>query len=202
MKRIVPVTQNLSAALPALALSFAADPFYRAITAGFKAPDEKQRVLERYFAYSLEEARRTGHCVVAGNPSLGAAAWLLPRAADVEATESDAKHTFLQRLLGRIGYGNYKSILEYMSVRAKRCVDDGAWYLSIVGVHPAAQGTGLGRQLLAPTLRLATEQGMPCYLETFSLRSVAFYSRLGFASVAEFREPTTDASYFVMCRAA
>ena len=141
MKRIVPVTQNLSAALPALALSFAADPFYRAITAGFQEPGEKQRVLERYFAYSLEEARRTGHCVVARNPSLGAAAWLLPCAADVEATESDAKHAFLQRLLGRIGYGNYKSILEYMSVRAKRCVDDGAWYLSIVGVHPAAQGT-------------------------------------------------------------
>ena len=193
-------TQNLSAPLSALALSFAADPFYRAITAGFQEPGEKQRVLERYFAYSLEEARRTGHCVVARNPSLGAAAWLLPRAADVEATESDAKHVFLQRLLGRIGYGNYERILAYMSLRAKRCVEEDAWYLSIVGVHPAAQGTGLGRQLLAPTLRVATEQGAPCYLETFSPRSVGFYSRLGFAAVAEFLEPTTGASYLVMRR--
>ena len=193
-------TQNLSAPLSALALSFAADPFYRAITVDFDEPDEKQGVLERYFAYSLSEAQRTGQCVVADNAALGVAAWLLPRASSVESAESEAKHAFLQRLLGRIGYQNYERILAYMSLKTKQCVEDGAWYLSIVGVHPAAQGMGLGRQLLLPTLRLATEQRAPCYLETFSPRSVAFYSRLGFQSVAEFREPITGAAYLVMRR--
>lgn len=194
--------QNYSACLPALALSFAADPFYRTITAGFNAPDEKQCVLERYFAYSLAEAQRTGHCVLAESEALGAAAWLLPRASAIEAAESDAKHAFLQTLLGDSGYDNYTRILNFMSPRAERFVEEGAWYLSIVGVHPAAQGTGLGRQLLLPTLRLATEQGAPCYLETFSPRSEAFYARMGFQSVAEFQEPITGAAYLVMRRAA
>ncbi len=192
--------QDLSVPLPALALSFADDPFYRAITTGFNARDDKLRVLERYFAYSLAEAQRTGYCVFSENAALGVAAWLLPRAPDIEAAESDAKHAFLQRLLGGLGYANYECILDFMSSRAQGCVDEGAWYLSIVGVHPAAQGTGLGRQLLWPTLRLATEQRAPCYLETFSPRSVAFYSRLGFQSVAEFREPITGAAYLVMRR--
>lgn len=192
----------LSEALPALALSLSTDPFYQAITVECGVPQQRQRVLESYFEYSLAEAQRTGHCVLANDSTLGATAWLLPRTVEVEASESEAKHSFLQALLGPKGYQNYQSILGFMSPRAARHVEKDAWYLSIVGVHPSAQSKGLGQQLLLPTLRLAAEQQAPCYLETFTSRNRAFYARLGFQSAAEYLEPTTGASYTIMHRAA
>jgi GNAT superfamily N-acetyltransferase len=192
----------LSKALPALALSLSSDPFYQAITVECRSPLQRQRVLESYFEYSLAEAQRTGHCALASDPTLGATAWLLPRRLEVEATESEAKHGFLQALLGPKGYQNYQDILSFMSPRAARHVENNAWYLSIVGVHPSAQGKGLGQQLLLPTLRLAAEQQAPCYLETFTPRNLAFYTRLGFQSAAEYLEPTTGASYTIMHRGA
>jgi GNAT superfamily N-acetyltransferase len=76
----------------------------------------------------------------------------------------------------------------------------GAWYLSIVGVSPLAQGQGLGQRLLAPTLAEADAAGAPCYLETFSSRNVAFYERLGFRTERTFLEPTTGSEYALMIR--
>ena len=192
----------LSNTLPALALSLSPDPFYQAITVDCRLPEQRLRVLESYFEYSLAEAQRTGHCVLADNPTLGATAWLLPRTVEVEAYESEAKQSFLQALLGPKGYQNYQGILGFMSPIAERHVEKNAWYLSIVGVHPSAQSKGLGKQLLLPTLRLAAEQQAPCYLETFTTRNLAFYARLGFLPIAEKLEPTTGASYTIMHRSA
>jgi GNAT superfamily N-acetyltransferase len=77
-----------------------------------------------------------------------------------------------------------------------------AWYLSIVGVAPHAQGQGLGRRLLQPTLTEADRAGADCYLETFSARSLRFYERLGFQSLRLFLEPTTKSDYWLMKRRA
>ena len=192
----------LSKVLPALSLSLSSDPFYQAITVECRLPQQRQRVLESYFEYSLAEAQLTGHCVLANDPTLGAAAWLLPRTVEIEANESEAKDSFLQALLGPKGFKNYQGILSFMSPRAARHVEKNAWYLSIVGVHPSAQSKGLGQQLLLPTLGLAAEQQVPCYLETFTSRNLAFYARLGFQSAAEYLEPTTGARYTIMRRAA
>jgi GNAT superfamily N-acetyltransferase len=73
-------------------------------------------------------------------------------------------------------------------------------YLSIVAVDPAAQGQGLGRKLLEPTIAEADRLSATCYLETFSLRNLSFYERLGFSTEARFAEPTTGADYAVMVR--
>jgi len=76
----------------------------------------------------------------------------------------------------------------------------GAWYLSILGVLPAAQGRGIGAQMLAPALAAADRAGAVCYLESFSERNPAFYGRLGFDAVATHLEPTTAAPYRIMLR--
>jgi GNAT superfamily N-acetyltransferase len=54
------------------------------------------------------------------------------------------------------------------------------YYLSILGVDPPAQGTGLGSALLEPMLRRCDEEAVGAYLETGTERNVAFYSRHGF----------------------
>jgi ribosomal protein S18 acetylase RimI-like enzyme len=177
------------------------DPFYLAITEDC-GPDfaQREQALRRYFEYSLAEAQRTGRCIVASDPALGAAAWLLPRAADVEAAESQAKSEYLASILGPRGNDNYHRMVRYMEPLAARVVPGGSWYLSIVGILPAAQGRGIGAALLDETLAEASDARVSCYLETFTPRNVRFYERLGFRPVAEHVEPITAKAYVVMLR--
>ncbi|MGJ7504284.1 GNAT family N-acetyltransferase [Variovorax sp. ZT5P49] len=189
---------------PALADALIVDPFYLAISVDFEHDmPARKAVLAKYFAYSLGEAARTGrYLTTPEDGKLGAAAWLLPRTDAIDAAESAAKNEFLAGTLGPRGYRNYHRIVEFMAARSPAVVPVGAWYLSILGISPAAQGRGLGAQLLAPTLAEADAAGVPCFLETFTPRSVAFYERLGFRSAAEHLEPVTNSTYAIMCRPA
>lgn len=185
----------------ALAESLLDDPFYWAISDDCGTDiAARKRVLSRYFHYSLEEAERTGRCVVAQDPSLGAAAWLLPRSPETEAAESSAKSQYLASVLGPRGVENYYRIVRYMAPLAAQVIPRGAWYLSIIGILPSARGRGLGAELLADTLEEATQAEVACYLETFSPRNLRFYERLGFRWVADHHEPTTNKEYVVMRR--
>ena len=94
------------------------------------------------------------------------------------------KRAFLEKALNAEGCANYYGIVEFTKTQTASLLADDPWYLSIVAVHPEAQGQRLGRQLLEPTLR----------------RSVAFYERLAFAVVARFEEPTTRADHALMVR--
>ena len=67
-------------------------------------------------------------------------------------------------------------------------------------IEPQAQGRGLGRKLLEPMLNEADAATASCYLETFSIRNVTFYTRLGFGVVGMPHEPTTGAHYAIMLR--
>ena len=194
--------RTFSETTPALVASLIGDPFYQAITVECGADAELRfSVLSSYFEYSLREADRTGRCTVCEDSALGAAAWLLPRTPQLDAAESSAKGAYLAGLLGPKGLDNYRRIIEFMSRRSELLVPPDAWYLTIVGVHPAAQGRGIGAQLLRPTLAEASQAGAHAYVETFSPRNLVFYARIGFARVAEFVEPTTAAQYFLMRRA-
>ncbi len=184
----------------ALVESLIDDPFYQAITIDFgEDVVARKRALHAYFAYSLGEAERTGRCTIDEEPTFGAAAWLLPRS-PVEITESSAKIKHLSDVFGPGGNENYYRILRFMGPRAEQIVPADAWYLSIIGVLPSAQGKGIGSRLLAETLAEAQDSGVSCYLETFSPRNLAFYERIGFKRIAAHLEPTTDAEYIVMRR--
>jgi len=186
----------------ALAASLSDDPFYQAITVDCGVDNgARLSVLSRYFEYSLEEANRTGRCIVNEDPALGAAAWLLPRTREVDVAETSAKAAYFAELLGPQGWANYRQIIEFMSSRSEPLVPKDAWYLTIIGVHPAAQRRGIGAQLLRPTLAEATQARAHAFLETFTPRNLVFYERVGFARVAEFLEPTTGAPYALMRRA-
>jgi len=184
-----------------LAASLSDDPFYQAITVDSAVDTEaRTRLLTQYFDYSLREAQRTGRCTLHAEPAVGAAAWLLPRNPETDATERSAKAAYLTQLLGTWGWENYCRIMAFMSGRSEGLVSRDAWYLTIIGVHPTSQGRGIGGELLRPTLEEATRTGAHSFLETFRPRSVAFYERAGFARVAEFVEPTTRAPYVLMRR--
>jgi GNAT superfamily N-acetyltransferase len=187
--------------LKALVDALRFDPFYVAISQNFKDDEAQRRVaLARYFDYSMSEGERRGRLVVWPDPSLGAAVWLLPSASSVFDAESNTKSAFLAEVLGARGAENYHRIIDFLRPRASAVIHRSAWYLSIVGVAPAAQGQGIGARLIEPTLAEADEAGVNCYLETFDSRNPRFYQRLGFSAAASHLEPVTASAYTIMNR--
>jgi GNAT superfamily N-acetyltransferase len=148
----------------------------------------------------MSEGARVGRLVVWPDPSVGAAVWLLPVEKSVHKVEAKAKAEFLAAALGAAGTDAYHRIIDFMRPRASAAVTESAWYLSIVGVTPSAQGQGIGSRLIEPTLVEADAAGVDCYLETFDPKNPRFYQRLGFSPVASRAEPVTRATYTIMRR--
>ena len=171
----------------ALVESLRHDPFYVAITEGHGA-DETRRseALSRYFDYSMTEGARVGRCVQSLHDASAAAVWLLPLSSGQAAAEASAKAEFLESALEPKGAENYHRIVDFMASRSRPIVSSAAWYLSIVGVAPGAQGQGVGGRLIRVTLAEADQAGAPSFLETFSRRNIGFYERLGFSVVASY----------------
>jgi|HubBroStandDraft_1064217.scaffolds.fasta_scaffold103963_3 GNAT superfamily N-acetyltransferase len=201
LRRVTLSSSNSSATVAALIASLRNDPFYATITEEF-ADDEarRQEVLARYFDYSMSEGARRGRLVVWPDHSVGAAVWLLPADTVVYNREAKDKAEFLVAALGATGANAYRRIIDFMRPRALSAVAESAWYLSIIGVTPSAQGQGIGRSLMEPTLVDADDAGVECYLETFDRRNPAFYQRLGFSAVGSYAEPITVATYTIMRR--
>jgi GNAT superfamily N-acetyltransferase len=185
----------------ALVDSLRYDPFYETITKEFTDNEARRRqALARYFDYSMSEGARMGRLFVWPDPAVGAAVWLLPAEASVYNAEAKAKAEFLVAALGAAGWDAYRRIIDFMRPRAAAAVATTAWYLSIVGVTPSAQGRGIGKRLIEPTLADADDAAVDCYLETFDRRNPGFYQRLGFYVVGSHAEPTTGATYNIMVR--
>jgi GNAT superfamily N-acetyltransferase len=197
----VVTSSNSPATVTALVDSLRYDPFYVTITEEF-ADDEARRrqALAQYFDYSMSEGGRMGRLVVWPDPAVGAAVWLLPAKTSVYDVEPKAKAEFLAAALGATGRDAYRHIIDFMRPRAAAVVAETAWYLSIVGVTPSAQGQGIGKRLIEPTLADADDAGVDCYLETFDRRNPGFYQRLGFSAVVSHAEPVTGATYTIMLR--
>ena len=58
--------------------------------------------------------------------------------------------------------------------------DEPHWYLSMIGVDPGRQGSGLGGKLLERTLKRVDQERLPAYLESSNPRNVSLYIRYGF----------------------
>ena len=61
------------------------------------------------------------------------------------------------------------------------------YYLAVLGVDPAAQGSGIGSRLLQPMLERCDTEGVPAYLESSKERNIDFYARHGFRVTGEVR---------------
>ncbi|HEY5809073.1 MAG TPA: GNAT family N-acetyltransferase [Povalibacter sp.] len=190
-----------------LVLSLESDPFYIALTANAEDRHGRRPLLHDYFLHALREAQQPEHAthtrmVWAADRRTGVALWELPLDAPTARTRRCEKLLFLSGHLGEAATRNYANMTEFMRAIAHKAVPSGAWYLSILGVHPNAQGTGVGRTLIEPTMAEADAASAACYLETFSAKSRAFYERNGFDVKATAYEPVTGHDYWLMLRKA
>lgn len=177
------------------------DPFYATLAAAASSDRRLARAaMLNYLDYSLVEAETYGIASFPADPNHGAAAWGLPLQAALREDIAKRKQAFIQRHMGGNCLPVYQAITANMHAETDQRVPRGSWYLSIVGISPAAQGLGLGRSLIEDVLQQADETGIATYLETFTPRNERFYERLGYSVAAHIHEPVTGARYAVMLR--
>ena len=192
-------------AFPRIARSLAAaligDPFYRAVTVAC-GDDEAARLamLEAYFALALAEGEQAGRVDLADDGGNGAAIWTTDTPAARRQAAYAQREDALRVLLGEQGFAHFTAIVDNMEhVLAQHDLQD-AWYLSIAGIRPDAQGQGLGASVLAPGLAAVDAARVLCFLETYNERSLPFYGRLGFVVVGRYAEGVTGCDYWLMVR--
>jgi len=74
------------------------------------------------------------------------------------------------------------------------------FYLQTLGVDPEHQGKGYASRLLKPMFARLDEEGMPCYLETFTEKDVQIYTHFGFDMLEESEVPDTGITSWAMLR--
>lgn len=196
----IPLTWDRAAeAAVVVGRAFQDYPLYRSVF-----PKESERHLRTPRAVDLliRYALRYGEVFTTTNVQ-GAACWLPP----------DAPYLTTWRMLGlglimfpfRIGLAaaqRLQQIGTYLEAVRRRTLPGPHWYLMLLGVDPAHQGTGVGSMLVRPILARAQAAALPCYLETQVEVNVTIYRRLGFEVVHEADVPGTDCRSWAMIREA
>jgi GNAT superfamily N-acetyltransferase len=78
--------------------------------------------------------------------------------------------------------------------------DQPHWHCWMMGVLPARQGTGVGRQLMRHTFEQSDRAGLPCYLETFSENSVRVHQSQLYSIRETIKIPATPLTLYAMVR--
>lgn len=193
--------QQTRATAISLAAALISDPFYRSVTVAC-GDDEAARLdmLAKYFALALVEGFQAGRVDLADAAGNGAAIWTTNTPLPLRQAAYAQREAALRELLGPQGFASFAAIVENMEHALAQHDLQHAWYLSIAGIAPTAQGRGLGASVLAPGLAAVDQAGAVCFLETYNERSLPFYGRLGFEVAGRYTEAVTGADYWLMLR--
>lgn len=173
---------DLSSAVTATSRAFWPDPMF-----GFfaRTPLQEHLMLPHFIGAVMRDAMAHGEidAITRDGRVVAAASWLRPgetprgwwREARISARSARALLRGQNRLKGL-------AILDQMATHHPT---EPHWYLALLGVDPAHQGSGLGGQLLRSRLARCDEQGVAAYLETQKPDNLPFYERFGFAVTKE-----------------
>jgi GNAT superfamily N-acetyltransferase len=158
-----------------LGRAFADDPLNRHLV-----PDDRRRVtrLPGGFAEQLRHVFLPNGAVLTTADRAGAALWLGPDAQRLSFGEQLRLLPGMVRLFGLRGMPGAMRALAELDGRAPR---EPHWHLSLLGVAPERQGTGIGSALLRPVLERCDREVRAAYLETSKPENLGFYGRHGFA---------------------
>jgi ribosomal protein S18 acetylase RimI-like enzyme len=189
---------QLPAIIPGVADSFIADPMMNYL---YKADlAVRQRSLQQLTRVFLNYCLPYDHIYT--TPTLqGVAAWLPPGQYPMEHWRL-LRLGFYELVLGV----EWRKIPQFFSLfnaleqHHAAAMPHPHWYLLLLGVSPAAQGQGVGGELIQPILQQADRDQLPCYLETFSERAVGFYQKHGFEVVTTGQCAADAPRYWTMQR--
>jgi GNAT superfamily N-acetyltransferase len=152
-----------------ITLAFAGDPMARYSLPGAEVYlNVFPRMIRAFGSRAFET--RSADCVDSFG---GAALWLAPGVEPNvdELTRLTQAHSPADRLK------DIEAIFEQM---ASYHPHGRFWYLPLIGVDPARQGSGIGSALMRYALARADRDGLPAYLESSNPRNITLYERHGF----------------------
>jgi GNAT superfamily N-acetyltransferase len=131
----------------------------------------------------------------------GVAVWSRPgRLHETLEVQRQAGFDELPTLIGESALERFGTAYSTVEQRHSETIDADHWFLQLLAVDPGRQGAGLGGRLLAPVLARADEAGLPCYLDNFAERNLAFYGKHGFRVVVNEVEPASRLRFWGMLR--
>jgi GNAT superfamily N-acetyltransferase len=164
-------------------------------------PERRMRLLCEEFARLVRLCFALGEPYVTADELAGVALWMPPPAARITAEqEREFGLDQLPAIFGEAAFTRFRPLRDLLSELHERDMREAHWYLPILGVDPARQGSGLGGALLGPGLARADAQRLPCYLDTAQPRNVPFYQRYGFQVLVEGVEPVSMLPYWTFRR--
>jgi GNAT superfamily N-acetyltransferase len=155
-----------------LAMALADDPFIRWV-----AGTDRDRATAWMLA-GLRMAERRG-LVLVDDTLEGAAVLMRPRSMPLPVLENLA---LLPALVRAVGVRRVLGVLRALTALEGAHPAEPHWTGLVLGVHPRAQGTGVGRRVIAAAL--AAIAGDAAYLEVCEGGPVALYARFGFVPLA------------------
>jgi ribosomal protein S18 acetylase RimI-like enzyme len=198
-----PLTESdIADAARILAIAHLGSPVWR-----WAVPDETERraLLPDYMRVRVRFALLEGHAYGAGDPLCGVAIWEPPHPPD-GPRDLDPDGT-------RTGYADVRPRLtDDMMARFdamgadQRPVRDLAmggpsyWYLSLLGVDPAAQRSGAGGALLADMFVRLDAAAEPCILDTSNEANIAYYEQRGFRLIHHGQVPLGGPEFWTFRR--
>jgi ribosomal protein S18 acetylase RimI-like enzyme len=185
----VPLRTSTAQALPArgralesVVRAFLEDPLFAFV---FPRAERRERDLRRLFAGSIRHAALVGG-VSTVEDGLGVALWT-PRKS-MHVSFAGAWRAGMLTLPFAIGPGAFRRLDSYeneLDRRTEAAAGGDFAYVWMLGVHPDAQGRGLGRAALESAISSMRARGFTrCVLRTQQPRNVSLYRHLGFMELA------------------
>ena len=131
----------------------------------------------------------------AGDPILGCAVWSPPGASPSVLQQLVALATIPLIPMSRLAV----ALSTFHEINRERPKEPPHWYLSLLGVDPPAQRTGVARGLLTPRLARCDEARVPSAL-TSGEANVAYYEAFGYTATRKIEVSGNGPTHWVMWR--
>ena len=180
----IPATlETIDGAAADLAAAFTTDPLFD----WFMRTDARRTAARsRFFRVILREAAFPDGVIERPAAGGAAAVWIPSEGLGPQPLHREVRA--LPMLLNAAGLGRFGRLLQLREAMDKHHpMDRPHDYLWFLGVHPDAQGAGVGSRLLASKTARMDAAGRPGFLETATPRNVPLYNRYGFKTIAEYR---------------
>jgi GNAT superfamily N-acetyltransferase len=181
--------EDLDGLTATLTAAFSDDPLW-----SWALPDPEK--LEAWWRFLIQSALRYP-CTWTLDDYAAVAVWIPPDGVELTEDEEDQREPLVRDLTGPRA-GEVTELLERFD--AAHPNGPPHYYLSLLGVHPAQRGQGLGMGLLAENLATIDREGAPAYLESSNSANDRRYERLGFSTVGSFTTPDDAVTVATMWR--